>query len=417
MVASRAVRPSARLALALLVCVSAAACGARTPFYEPRADAAQDVSEDAAQDVSEDVFEEPVAVDARVEDTVDAPAPEDVAQDTGPACEEGLPCTEGVDPCVIGRTRCIPSGSVCLPAGNQLPGTMCMGGTCDGRGSCRAGDQRSCPSASESGCGVVFLTGGALSLGDASGYRAQPTQPSITVGGFTLDAYEVTVARFQRFWADGHPAPAGNAVTYPDGPARLTGAVVEPTAPTMGAEACNWGVMGREYHPVNCVDWSTAQAFCAWDGGRIPTEAEWEYAARYTPAAGLTAGRRYPWGAAEPMTTCDRAHFARCMGTDGAATRRVGSFDNAAGLFDLSGNVWEWTADRFALYADRRCWGGAARTNPRCAVNDTGYFTIRGGSWVSPDRQLLQGSSRDDAYRPESRSALVGFRCARTRSL
>jgi formylglycine-generating enzyme required for sulfatase activity len=50
-------------------------------------------------------------------------------------------------------------------------------------------------------------------------------------------------------------------------------------------------------------------------------------------------------------------------------------------------------------------------------VNDTGYFTIRGGSWVSPDRQLLQGSSRDDAYRPESRSALVGFRCARTRSL
>ncbi len=394
------------LCLALSLC----ACGARTPVREPR-DAARDDVTDAAPavDVAPD---EPVVIDV----APDEPVVIDVApEDVGPACEENVACSNDVGACEIGRTRCVDGRAVCLPAGNQLPGTACPGGTCDGRGSCRMADQRSCPMPSETGCGVVYLTGGTFAMGDASGYRASPVQPSITVGGFTLDASEVTVARFQRFWSAGHPAPSG-PVAYPGGAVPWAGAVAEPRAPTP-AEACNWGVTGREYHPLNCVDWPTAQAFCVWDGGRLPTEAEWEYAARYVPAAGLSPGRRYPWGSDVPSGACDRAQWARCRGDDGAVTRRVGSFADSAGFFDLAGNVWEWTADLFAPYTDARCWGLTARRDPRCAVNSTGYPTIRGGSWYSTERVLLQGSARDDAYRPDTRSALVGFRCAHTRSL
>ncbi|MFO0644985.1 MAG: SUMF1/EgtB/PvdO family nonheme iron enzyme [Polyangiales bacterium] len=394
-----------RLSFSLTAALVWSACGARTPFREPR-----DASPDAASDTTP-VIDTTPAVDVVVDETPVV----DVIVDTGPACVEGLPCTDGVGDCVIGRTRCAGAMQLCLPAGNQLPGTTCMGGTCDGRGACRSGEQRSCPTASETGCGLVYLTGGTFSLGDASGYRAQPPQPAITVGGFSLDAYEVTVSRFQRFWAAGHPAPPGAAVAYPDGTMRWSGAVNEPTNPPMGTERCNWGQMGREYHPLNCVDWATAQAFCVWDGGRLPTEAEWEYAARYAPAAGLSPGRLYPWGAEVPSAMCDRAQWSRCAGDDGAATRRVGAFNNTAGFFDLAGNVWEWTADLFAPYANTQCWNRVARTNPRCPVNDTGYPTIRGGSWYSPERVLLQGSARDDAYRPDTRSALLGFRCARTR--
>ncbi len=400
--------PLAHLGFALTASLAWSACGASTPLRTPSSDASLDTV-DASPDVSHDVSPD-VSPDVAPDVAPDVTP----AVDTGPACVEGLPCTDGVDPCVIGRTRCGDNRTFCLPAGNQLPGTMCPGGTCDGRGSCRVGEQRSCPSVGETGCGVVFLTGGTFTLGDASGYRAQPTQPSITVGGFIFDASEVTVARFQRFWSAGHPAPTGDVVAYPNGPMRWTGAVNEPTAPT-STERCNWGNAARAYHPLNCVDWATAQAFCVWDGGRLPTEAEWEYAARYAPAAGLSSGRLYPWGSESPSPMCDRAQWSQCAGADGAATRAVNSFAGAAGMFDLAGNVWEWTADYFALYSDTQCWGRVARTNPRCAVNTTGYPTIRGGSWYSPERVLLQGSARDDAYRPDTRSALLGFRCARTR--
>ncbi len=314
-------------------------------------------------------------------------------------------------PCEIGRVRCVDGRAVCRPAGNQLPGTGCPGGTCDGRGGCLASSQRSCPMPSETGCGVVVITGGAFAMGSASAYRAAPVQPMITVSSFTLDSHEVTVARFRRYWDAMHPEP-GARVAYPNGSAPWRGPVTLPRAAAEEA-ACNWAGAGRDYHPINCVDWATAQAFCVWDGGRLPTEAEWEFAARQQLAAGLDAGRQYPWGDAPPGACGTRAHWNRCPGDDGASTRRVGSYAQSAGLFDLAGNVWEWTGDLFAPYADARCWGRTPRENPRCAEGTTGYPAIRGGSYVSLDITLLQGAARDDAYRPDTRSPLVGFRCAR----
>jgi formylglycine-generating enzyme required for sulfatase activity len=264
---------------------------------------------------------------------------------------------------------------------------------------------------SETGCGLVFMTGGTFALGDTGAYRAAPLQNMVTVNAFALDAYEVTVDRFRRFWNAGHPAPAGSIV-YPSGSLRWEGTVNEPIAT---AERCNWTQRSLGAHPINCVDWWTAQAFCVWDGARLPTEAEWEFAARQQPGAGLTANRRFPWGNTPPAASCDRAHWNRCPGNDGTTTRRVGSFAPSAGFFDLAGNVWEWTGDLFSSYAESACWGGVARENPRCTTSATGFPTIRGGSWVSTSTTLLAGASRDDAYRPTTRSALVGFRCARSR--
>lgn len=420
-------------ALALtLTCALTAACGAQvvrggrdastdaTPDVDvaPPADVATPVDVPppidvpTTPDVPTPIDNAPVDVPVVDLPVVDVP-PRDIPDvpdvpDTGPPCVPGPACDAG--PCVRGSIRCGLAGPVCVTVANEMAGTPCPGGACDGRGVCVPPVQPSCPSGAETGCGVVNLLGGTISLGDGAALRAQPPQRAVTVSAFSIDAYEVTVARFQRYWEAGHPAVTA-PVRYPSGLVFVTAPPVEPDT----AADCNWRVAGREAHPVNCVDHATAQAFCVWEGGRLPTETEWEFAARYAPGAGLTPGRSYPWGEASPSADCDRAQWNRCPGDDGARTRRVGSFGNAAGLFDLAGNLWEWTADAFAPYSDPTCWGGAARTDPRCAVGTRAWPSIRGGAWVSNSRTFLRGASRDDAYAPTTRSPLVGFRCVRAR--
>jgi len=394
----------------LLLTLVASGCGSRTPLSVPDDPPARDA---AADDLPAPLEDLPPPQD---EPPPDQSPPEDLPLLDASECREGAACISSGGACEIARVRCVDGREVCQRTGNQPPGTACRGGSCDGNGQCRMSDQRSCASAAETGCGVVFLVGGTFTLGDMGASRATPVQRGITVGGYTLDAYEVTVARFRRFWDAGHPAPM--AVVYPSGPARWEGPVAEPLD-AAADRTCNWGGTGREYHPLNCVDWPTAQAFCAWDGnglGRLPTEAEWEFAARQHLGVGLSPDRLYPWGMASPVGGCTRAQWGRCPGDDGGASRRVGSFANTAGFFDLAGNVWEWTGDLFANYTDPTCWGGVMRENPRCATNGTGYPSIRGGSWFSVDAPLLSGASRDDAFRPTTRSPIVGFRCARTRT-
>jgi formylglycine-generating enzyme len=182
------------------------------------------------------------------------------------------------------------------------------------------------------------------------------------LGAFQIDRTEVRVSEYRNCVDDGACAP----------PAVANG--------------CNWNAPGRGEHPVNCVNWDQARSYCEWIGKRLPTEQEWEKAARGTD------GRTYPWGDEGP--SCDVAVMTGAEGPGcGEGTAPVASRDRGRspyGLFDMAGNVFEWTG---SLYVS----GGEARV-------------LRGGSWKN-DADAIRTSHRQGAL-PNVRDAAVGFRCA-----
>jgi formylglycine-generating enzyme required for sulfatase activity len=279
--------------------------------------------------------------------------------------------------------------------------------------------QRSCMNAGTPGCGLVEVAaGGPFMMGEVGIENAEPVQPSITVTRpLAVDAYEVTVARFRAYWNAGHPAP-GASVMYPSGALAWQGPVVEPT--TLTGMSCNWtssaGTLER--HPINCIDWYTAQAFCVWDGGRLPTEAEMEWIARGRPIAGIPSPRTYPWGNTDPMGsssgTCDLAQWHYCTGQDGQHTVHVGSFPPSGGIYDLVGNVAEYAADNFYAYSGALCWGGTARTDPLCDTDPspTGGRPRRGGSFGALMVSQVGGAGRVGVA-ANFRGDYVGMRCVR----
>jgi formylglycine-generating enzyme required for sulfatase activity len=177
-------------------------------------------------------------------------------------------------------------------------------------------------------------------------------------------------------------------------------------APAFLDENCNWDQANREDHPINCVTWQQAADFCAWLGGRLPSESEWEYAAR---SAGDTW--RYPWG--EQDATCARAVMdgggglsASGYGCGELRTWPVCSKtagNSAQGLCDLSGNVSEWVQDWFHPGYTGHPPDGSAWEYPK-GVNRV----IRGGAFTLGGHHLL-AAKRD--YLPPG--PLTGLRCAR----
>jgi sulfatase modifying factor 1 len=138
-------------------------------------------------------------------------------------------------------------------------------------------------------------------------------------------------------------------------------------------------------HPINCVDWKQAVTYCQSLGKRLPTEEEWEWAAR-----GQEGAREYPWGDGDP-----RSIVCWSGATDRRGTCKVGAFvasDTAAGIHDLAGNVWEWTSSSYSSK-------GTAKVN-------------RGGGWISNRAADLRASNRY-SDEPTNRTDYDGFRCAR----
>lgn len=260
----------------------------------------------------------------------------------------------------------------------------------------------SCAGTDTPGCGVATIAGGSFRLGwqlnDPDVFPGVP----VTLDSFAIDAYEVSVARFRTFWEAGHPQ--GTAVTYPDGQLLSAGPVTEPGSDT---EAHNWSAepRDRESMPINRLSWDTALAFCIWDGGRLPTEAEWEYVAVGRAVPGLLSGRTFAWGEDEP--TCDLALSIECGAPK--VTDPVDARPPIAGVYQIAGNVSEWTADHYEPFGEA-CWGTAPVHNPLCNADGARPWVARGGSFVGHYGQLLGiwrlGTS-------EALSGGRGFRCAR----
>ena len=286
-------------------------------------------------------------------------------------------------------------------------------------------------SGTDSCCNNLEVPGGSYdrSYDLAGDGNSGNTMSPATVSNFRLDKYEVTVGRFRAFVNAGMGTQASPPAAGAGAHAMIAGSgwdanwdtsLATDTAALVMAVKCSstfqtWTDTpgANEHRPMNCITWYEAMAFCAWDGGYLPTEAEWNYA-----ATGGDQQRAYPWSSpAGSLTSLDASHASyydgtNCVGdgTAGCAVTdlvEVGSKpagDGRWGQSDLAGNVFEWTLDWAANYATP-CTDCAAVTASSLRV-------LRGGSFNSVAPLLRVGLRSSNG--PTDRSLSIGVRCART---
>lgn len=202
--------------------------------------------------------------------------------------------------------------------------------------------------------GMATIPGGDFRMGDRGAF--------VSVLPFCLDYTEVTVDAYAKCVESGRCS-----------------------ANNLKERGCTYGVAGKEAHPITCVDWLQATTYCHAKGKRLPTEEEWEWAAR-----GGDEGRIYPWGNSEP-------HSQLCWSgiEERSGACPVGSFPegrNRFGALDLAGNVWEWTSSTH---------GASGRVT-------------RGGSFSRSDASSMRAANRG-FIEPTNRFGYLGFRCAKSR--
>lgn len=231
------------------------------------------------------------------------------------------------------------------------------------------------------GSSMVVIPAGEFLMGSEGGYPNERPVHAVFVETFALSQYPVINAQYEGFVRE-----TGHRVPYLDDPR---------------AESDNWDreqhtyPLGRGEHPVVLVSWRDAQAYCEWASGRLPTEAEWEKAAR-----GGLEGKLYPWGDdIDPSLT----NYDTRTGTT-----PIGSYPaNGYGLYDMAGNVWEWVADWY----DSKYYQRSPSSNPLGPEQGT-VRVLRGGAW------LLFSQFCRAAYRfrnsPDFRFNLIGFRLAQS---
>jgi formylglycine-generating enzyme required for sulfatase activity len=217
---------------------------------------------------------------------------------------------------------------------------------------------------------------------DADAEDDEKPQHTVYLDAFWIDRTEVTKDQYQQCVAEGQCAAPGCSGT------------------------------GGGGHPVVCVWWGDARDYCAWAGRRLPTEAEWEKAARGTD------GRKYPWGNEVPdvrrLNFCDYNcvyDWKDNAVNDGYADAApVGSYAAGAspyGALDMAGNVGEWVADWY----DAKYYASSQAQNPQ-GSSSTSMRILRGGSWIDGQRGV-RAARRSSGF-TDNRSVTDGFRCARS---
>lgn len=258
----------------------------------------------------------------------------------------------------------------------------------------------SCPA------GMKRIDGAAFRLGSpAEGETPSDETPpqSVQLEPFCLDETEVTVGDY--LGCKSCERPLGT----------VQGEGLTPNGVAFWSKHCNRA--DRPEHPMNCIDWERASAYCEARGARLPTEAEWELAARGN------AGSTYPWGEAAPsgervnacgaecsrmlseeLAKTGRGPWPRLYEDDDSApatapvgSRRAGA--TPSGVLDLAGNVWEWTSSHYCRYDSPDC-GDSRRV-------------IRGGGWDTVESRDVRAARRLPSA-PSARSWSVGFRCAKS---
>jgi formylglycine-generating enzyme required for sulfatase activity len=299
---------------------------------------------------------------------------------------------------------------------------------------------------------MVWIPGGTFRMGSDKHYPEERPVHRVTVDGFWMDRYAVTNERFGRFAAEtGHrtfaeipPDPADYPGALPD--MLYAGSLVftKPSAPVDTRDFSNWwryardaqwrspygpgsSIEGLDRHPVVHVTFGDAEAFARWEGKEIATEAEWEFAAR-----GGLDGADYAWG--KDFLPDDR-HMAntwqgefpwQSVSRDGyEGTSPVGAYPaNGYGLFDMIGNVWEWTSDWYQpRHPDEAVKACCIPSNPRGPALESSYDPCQ--PQIKIPRKVLKGGSHLCApnycrrYRPAARfpepvdtsTCHIGFRC------
>jgi formylglycine-generating enzyme len=260
--------------------------------------------------------------------------------------------------------------------------------------------------------GMVRIPGGVFRMGTGTGFAYEGPVHEVSLKPFYMDAHEVTNRRFAEFvQATGH-----RTVSEAFG---MSGVHDPAKREWVGVKGASWRhptgpkstVDGKDDYPVVHISYTDAQAYARWAGKRLPTEAEWEFAAR-----GGQPEKKYPWGdelnpGGKYMANYWQDTFPKKdLAKDGfAGAAPAGSFPaNGYGLYDMSGNVWEWVADRFsATYFQASLFENPA------GPPEGDEFVIRGGSFLCAENWCAgYRAAARNKNKAEDANFHMGFRCA-----
>ncbi len=223
---------------------------------------------------------------------------------------------------------------------------------------------------------MIYIPGGTFQMGSNDGSSDEEPVHSVTLSPYWIDRTEVTNGMYARCVRAGKCSPPDDYGSY--------------------TRFSYYGNSTYYDYPVIYVSWHDAKAYCEWAGKQLPTEAQWEFAARGENE------HTYPWGDTSP--SCSKANYSGCAGD----TVEVGSYQSGKspfGVYHMAGNVWEWVYDWYGNYSS------SSQTDPT-GPSSGDYRVLRGGSWLV-DENLIRSSLRL-RYSPDRSYINYGFRCSLT---